>query len=130
MRVAPTDYDDNVVPFPKSALDRAQNMGEAALAELPVLQRHAPRACSHERSWVDPHARTVNCRDCGIALDPIDVLTEIAARRERVVYHGRRMRRAADYLEHEVERLKREERNAKARLKRALGQLNELAGGA
>ncbi|MDD5542820.1 MAG: hypothetical protein PHX83_06565 [Acidobacteriia bacterium] len=64
---------------------------------------------------VDDNARTVECRKCGVRLDPIDVLMKFARGEMRFV-DVREQRKA---LEKQIAQLKEEERRVKARLKRA-----------
>ncbi len=39
--------------------------------------------CTHNRSEIDIKARRLTCRDCGVALDPIDVIAQWAQRWDR-----------------------------------------------
>ena len=113
------DHDDNVVPFPRSPHERAHNDREAALEQEPVRPQRTPSPCRHDASFVDMRARTVNCRRCGVALDPIDVLHSLAVHRERLIMRGRALRHEVEYLTEQLDRLKRLEVNAKARIRTA-----------
>lgn len=115
------EFEAAVIPFPRGQFERMQNEREAALEELPVRTRHESRECWHRQhgSFVSEGARTVTCRGCGVALDPIEVLAQIARNREGLVHAGQRLRRERDYLTREVEELKRQERNAKSRIRTA-----------
>lgn len=115
--------DDNVVvPFPRRQFEG--NSREAAHEELPVRTRRGldrKKVCDHNRhgSWVDERARTVTCRGCGIPLDPIAVLTSFARSRESLIDRGRALRQEVDHLTDRVARLKRDETNAKSRIRTA-----------
>lgn len=113
------DYDANVVPFPRGQFERSQNARDATLDELAIRTQREPRSCAHTRSWVDEAARKLKCRDCEVDLDPIDVLATLACRREQLVHHGMRLRSEVEHLSERVEELKREERNAKSRIRNA-----------
>lgn len=115
------EFSDNVVPFPRGQFEKASNEREALLDELPVRTDQTLRACFHREhgTKVSEGARTVKCRGCDVDLDPIEVLSWLARDRENLVWQGRRLRNERDYLEQEVEKLKRDERNAKARIRRA-----------
>jgi len=108
----------DVIPLPR-ALGYAQNEVEAKLDELPVRLSEKPRACDHRGSVVDASARTLTCRSCGVALDPIDVLSKLARSRESLVSQGVFLRRQVDSLRETVATLERAERNAKARIRNA-----------
>jgi hypothetical protein len=86
-------FEDNLVPFPRGQFEKRQNEREAAFDEEPVRIERGVRTCNHDRSTVNEQARTLTCRDCGVALDPIYVLSRLA--------------------------LKRQEKNTKARLRNA-----------
>lgn len=122
-------FDENVVPFPRGQFERMQNEREAALEELPVRTKREARTCWHRQhgTFVAESARAVTCRGCGAALDPIEVLAWIAHDRENLVHAGRCLRSERDYLEQEVEKLKRQERNAKARIRRARSRREDAA---
>lgn len=115
-----TEHDDNVVPFPRGQFEKARNEHESALDVLPVrVDRGTKLRCQHERSTVNEADRTVTCRDCDAVLDPIHVLARLAGNREYLVNHGRMLRREATYLQTRVDDLERQEKNLKARLRRA-----------
>ena len=44
------------------------------------------RGCQHRRVLVDPHLRTVECRECETLLDPVTVLIEYARFERRFYY--------------------------------------------
>jgi chromosome segregation ATPase len=113
--------DAEIIPLPSAQpLARTRNQQEARLETLTVRPADwRPRTCAHERSVVSQRARTLQCRDCGVDLDPIDVLSRLANQRERELRDAMHVRRELDYLRAELERLRREERNAKSRIRTA-----------
>lgn len=112
--------DADIIPFPKGQFEHQANKRAAALDELPVtVERGSKTKCSHQRSSLNEHDRTVNCRDCGVPLDPIDVLRRLANSREYLVRQGMSLRHEVDSLSKTVEALKRDEKNTKARLRNA-----------
>lgn len=116
-----TELGDNVVPFPKGQFERDQNQRIAALDDLPVRTAHVVGACFHNQhgAWINEGARTVTCRGCDVALDPIEVIAWLARDRENLVLRGRSLRREVDDLTIRVDDLKRAEKNAKSRIRKA-----------
>lgn len=70
--------------------------------------------CPHRRSLVDREDRRVTCRDCGVDLDPIEVISQIA----RVGDQYERAIKAVAESHARLAELERRERNAKARVRR------------
>jgi hypothetical protein len=115
-----SDYDADVIPFPRGQFEKRRNERESLLDERPVrAKRGSLRACHHDQSVVDEAARTVLCRACGVALDPVAVLARIAHNREGLVHRGMMLRAEAEHLQKRVDDLGRKEKNLKARLRRA-----------
>lgn len=83
----------------------------------------AEEFCAHRRIIVSKAAREVGCRDCGLLLDPFDILLDYA-NRDRVFASWRG---ALGKIKAELAVLKREERNVKARLSRAQRRLDSEA---
>ena len=71
--------------------------------------------CGHYHASVDRSARKVWCRDCGIDLDPIDTLVQVARKGDMYL----RMRDETRALTAKLEELQRQVKNAKAQRKRA-----------
>lgn len=123
-----TDREDDVplaeVIRHPSAIDQPlrsfHNEREAALDELPVrTERDKPSDCDHRRTWVNEAARTLTCRDCDCAVDPISTLAQLARNREFYVTQARWLRNDLDRVRRELTDLERQERNAKARIRNA-----------
>lgn len=115
---------DNVFPLPRRTVER--NKLENHLEELPVRPagwKARAAACDHRGAWIDEAARTLKCRKCGVELDPIEHLGKIAHRREQEIQSAHRWRRETDDLMKTVERLRREETNAKSRIRTARKKL-------
>lgn len=113
---------DNVIPMPRRTVER--NQLENHLEDLPVRPTGwKPRTCEHRGAWIDEAARTLKCRKCDVELDPIDHLAKIAHRREQEIQSAHRWRRESDDLMKTVERLHREETNAKNRIRTAQKKL-------
>ena len=87
----------------------------------PLVDASDRRRCPHLRTGRTVHAesRVVVCRRCGAQMEPIDVLLEIADSNASLVAWRKSLRKEGDALVERIETLKRDERNAKARLARA-----------
>lgn len=116
---------DNVIPMPRRTVER--NKVENHLEELPVRAAGwKSQACRHDGSVVDGDARTLTCRVCEVPLDPIDVLAKLARHREQEIQSAHRWRRETDSLMETVARLRREETNAKSRIRTAHKRLGAI----
>lgn len=115
--------DDNLIAFPIPPHLRKRNEIEAQLDEIPVRPKHRdyskPEPCRHVRSTVSKAERTVHCRDCGVALDALDVLAGLAHEYERWASRLLQLRSDVKALEETMIELARQERNAKARVRAA-----------
>lgn len=49
-------------------------------------------ACKHRRTEIDERLRLVTCRDCGVTLDPVEVLLDIAKAWRSESLHAKRIR--------------------------------------
>ena len=81
--------------------------------------------CSHNRVEVCEQLRRVTCQDCDEQLDPVEVIIYWArnwATYERAVD---RYKCQIERLRTDLEELHRQERNVKARLKRAAAKLGD-----
>lgn len=115
-----SDHDADVIPFPRGQFEKRENERGALLDELPVRSdRKSLGDCHHDRTTVNEAARTVTCRDCGVAVDPIRTLARLAHNREFLVRQGMMLRSEATHLQKRVDDLNRQEKNTKARLRRA-----------
>ena len=75
--------------------------------------------CKHRRTWINPEARTLECRDCGVPVDPFEFIAHLASVGERLVEQRARLRFDVKHLHEEKLDLERQERNAKSRLRNA-----------
>jgi hypothetical protein len=93
--------------------------------------RHDPgkRYCmSHERRVeLDVRARRVYCRDCGEEVPAFDYIERLARDFERYLSRMKEARRETEYREKKVEDLKREEANARARIRRLIEKERRLS---
>lgn len=69
-----TPRDDKIIPFPvtftPSSEDDAPEMADAA-------ESRDDGRCHHRRTIFDKKARTVQCRDCSVLVDPFEVLDDV-----------------------------------------------------
>ncbi|HEX7088757.1 MAG TPA: hypothetical protein VF192_01405 [Longimicrobiales bacterium] len=84
----------------------------------PIRTRRKPW-CDHRLTELDPDSRRVFCRSCGEEVDAWEALRAIAFHWERYEAQVAALQKEAERLGEVVRKLKREERNAKARLRRA-----------
>lgn len=112
------DYLADVIQLPRS-LNKAGNELDASMDELPTRTKREARGCFHNRAFINLEARTLTCRDCGVPIDPFVHLHWLAQNRESVIRAAHSWRHERDHLYEEVEKLKRQERNAKARIRSA-----------
>lgn len=71
-------------------IDAFTLLAEAASADVPIVSKRAPGqavggACRHRQSHFDRLARRVWCRDCGVDLDPIAVIADLAGEWDRLL---------------------------------------------
>lgn len=85
------------------------NFGDPKL----FLDRTSGRTCMHEFVAVRTKTRSVVCRSCGEPVEPYDVLFNVARSWESCTYKREELERLQD----EVDALKREEQNVKARIR-------------
>ena len=88
----------------------------------PITRREAP-FCHHWRIELDEKTRMCLCLTCGGWLTPWEYLWAVARRDENLAARGNRYESEAKALTDRIEELKKEERNIKARVKRAAGNL-------
>jgi hypothetical protein len=79
--------------------------------------------CSHEYSILDDVLRTVRCKRCDALLDPFDTLLKWARTWDRYRDDRERCRREIAAAESRLAVLDRNERNARARARRAFDDL-------
>lgn len=109
-----------------TARNRERNADAEELEALAVTKAPwSPGTCRHRNSIVDPDARTLRCKRCGVDLDPIEVLDDVARFLAEDVLTRQLLTKQIEKLRGELTELQRLERNAKSRLaaarRRALG---------
>jgi len=82
------------------------------------LTRRRGKHCLHRATEVCGEERIVTCKTCGATLDPIEVLVMMAGYRERLMFENKHARDQRDRVRAELEELKRDVRNTKARIRR------------
>lgn len=84
----------------------------------PTVTRKHTLGCRHKHSVVDMRARTVECDDCGADLDPVQVLWNLSTDYSSFVAELSNAKRSLADARERLEETLRQERNARARLKR------------
>jgi hypothetical protein len=85
---------------------------------LRIKSRHFDR-CRHERTVIDEELRTVECKDCGASLDPVEVLIGWAREWGRYADSVKSLRAEVARRSKELDDLTRKRNNIKAQLRRA-----------
>jgi hypothetical protein len=99
------------------SLDKARSM----LPFKPVHSGH----CRHRPATIDVDKRILSCDKCGANLDPFDFLAGLSHDFDLYTVPLERLKRELDATAAKLEETKRQERNAKARLKRLKAKLAE-----
>ncbi len=113
----PIDLSDPPEPAPVIPLRAPATLG----AELKI--KRGGGHCQHRRVLVDENKRTAECGDCKALLDPFQELLNVARRHERIGYELGAAKRETKALQSRIELMKRLEANARARLKRVVGDV-------
>lgn len=121
------DRGADVIRLP-SSINYGQNEAMAEFDEAPVRSNPTYDSCRHWRTWIDGPQRRVTCRDCEAELDPYEVLEKLARAHASLIATARRYRAEIQTTSKSLAKLERQERNAKARVKRARDWLRENAG--
>jgi len=82
--------------------------------------------CPHDNILVSEFERSIKCRLCGAQLDPFGYLLSLAKKETRLDFQLRTLRSEIDRRRLEVENLKREETNTRARIKNAKFRLIDV----
>jgi hypothetical protein len=85
-----------------------------------ITPKRQDRFCRHQHVLVVQATRKLECEHCGAVVEPFDFMWEWANRRLNLEYSRNRLKEQIKRLEKRLEALKREERNVKARISRAL----------
>lgn len=108
MTVNPTPVSGDVVPF-------VPRDDAPVRRRRPVVRK---RYCRHLRTELEETSRRVYCADCEEELDAFDVLVTLAHEFERYESARDEAKRLAKQARKGLDELLRQERNAKARLRR------------
>lgn len=90
-------------------IDLAAIRKARALRPMLISRPRDYSECKRHHSIISYEKRTVTCRDCNVALDPIQVLRNLASTGDdfvRVTRETKRLRAEANELATEVKRLK------------------------
>jgi hypothetical protein len=99
-----------------------------ARREGPIFQEklRSGMPCWHLSIVVDGNARTVECAKCGALLDPLEALLKFAREEINLGYRLQQLRDDCNKVAAKLDDTKRQERNARARLKRLQEKLNAI----
>ena len=97
-----------------------------ALKDGDVFQVKRSGHCGHYQKTVDRDKRAVTCRKCDAVLDPIAVLLDLAHGWERYAFAFDAAKQKTQQAHDRLDEVLRQERNAKARLRRLKGKLKTL----
>jgi hypothetical protein len=116
------DEDDQLADVVSIHKDRdLQDDDRPLFSDRARQQQEAERAtfCPHRRYELDDEKHRVFCRDCKREVDAYAVLHDLARAPERYIGSRREAQRRSKIATGNLEDLLRQERNAKARLRRA-----------
>ncbi|MBU0516739.1 MAG: hypothetical protein KJ621_18440 [Proteobacteria bacterium] len=82
------------------------------------VKRRSYDDCEHLPAELDPRLRTVRCLKCGLFLDPMQVLIELVNKHHPYWVNLQRAENEFKRLQKDLVEVRRELRNAKARLRR------------
>lgn len=86
---------------------------------LPIIVKEREGYCIHNYVILDEKTRMLECGDCGQIIEVYDYMHEWAMGDRRLSLTRKSLRRDIKKLSAELEDLKREEKNIKARIRRA-----------
>jgi hypothetical protein len=92
------------------------------LADTPLRSKPSDY-CGHKFADIDRNKRTLTCRKCGAYLDPFNFLNGLAHEYDLYAVPLARVQKQLDETSAKLEETKRQERNARARLKRLQAKL-------
>lgn len=88
------------------------------LTRIPARPVRNEGFCRHKYVLVDEKTRTLECDACGQVIDPYDFMWEWAIGDRKLEITKQALKDEVTRLRQEVENLKREEQNARTRLRR------------
>lgn len=109
---------DDVIDFAKAKREAA---GEPTSLDVRTRRFRKPRECPHTKVTLYEADRLLECRDCESPVDPMTFILQIAHQQRRFVHTKAQAVSAQKDLERttaNLVRLKRDEANCRARLKR------------
>jgi hypothetical protein len=86
--------------------------------KLPVISKKST-PCNHPQILLDPGYRVVECKKCNQIIDPFDYLMEWANGDRHLNETRKRIKREIRKINENLKLLRKEERNIKARIRRA-----------
>ncbi len=97
---------------------------EAERKGLQQKQKARKPYCPHNSTMLDPHTRSVECKNCGSIIDPFDYLLKIARNNDMYWNMRKEYEQEATEARKRLDDLLRRERNTKNRLQRAEEKLS------
>lgn len=85
--------------------------------DLPLRKQHG-KPCAHRLAWLNHEQRELRCRNCDALLDPFDFLVKLANDADHWVKTRKKAERQAHEAKARLEDLLRQEKNARARIRR------------
>lgn len=99
--------------------DDVDNVIQLDTTRVPAFEcKPRKRGCYHQYFILDNEKREVTCRKCGVVVDAFDALVTVSLDWTQYVSNQKMCREESDKAAARLEELKRQERNARARLKR------------
>ena len=109
------DETDNVVTLVQPKSDEERLLNVVVTDRKNAVQHY----CKHVQTQVSEANRTIICLQCGLIIDPFELVLDRAKNGENIVMEIKKLYAKRDELRESVANLEREEKNAKARLRSA-----------
>lgn len=110
--------DKTIIQFPSKTAD---------ITDLAGVQKPDKAFCRHAGVTLVEASRTIECSDCGSLLEPFDWALRWVNKNSRERQQVEQMRKERQSLLASIEKLRREEKNTKSRLKRARESAKDAA---
>ena len=88
-------------------------------SKLNLIVKNPEKYCDCVQILIRIEDRTIVCRDCGRVLDPFDYMVTAAEKDYNFYYRNKENYEIRERLIKGIDKLKRKERNIKARIRRA-----------